>query len=173
VNIDEPITIEPYSPAWVAHFASERAVLCHALSLEPSRVEHIGSTSVVGMQAKPIVDIMLGLDSFPPLPAVSDRLHSLGYETLGEAGVPGRFYFRKRLPNAFNVQSVSFGGRLWKNNLLLRDFLTTHPVEALRYADEKYRAYQAGHDTLLAYSAAKTSIIAELMAAAQQWCQVA
>jgi hypothetical protein len=122
VNVDEPITIEPYNPAWVTHFASERAVLCHALSIKPSRVEHIGSTSVVGMQTKPIVDIMLGLDSFPPLPRVSDRLHSLGYEALGEAGVPGRLYFRKRLPNAFNVQAVSFGGPLWKNNLLLRDF---------------------------------------------------
>jgi GrpB-like predicted nucleotidyltransferase (UPF0157 family) len=173
VNIDEPITIEPYTPAWVTHFASERAVLCRALSIKPSRVEHIGSTSVVGMQAKPIVDMMLGLDSFPPLPIVSDRLHSLGYEALGEAGVRGRFYFRKRLPNAFNVQAVSFDSRLWKNNLLLRDFLMTHPVEARRYADEKYRAYHAGHKTLLAYSAAKTSTMAELLAAAQQWSQVA
>jgi GrpB-like predicted nucleotidyltransferase (UPF0157 family) len=70
VNIDEPITIEPYDPAWITHFASERAVLCRSLSIEPSRVEHIGSTSVVGMQTKPIVEIMLGLDSFPPLPTV-------------------------------------------------------------------------------------------------------
>jgi GrpB-like predicted nucleotidyltransferase (UPF0157 family) len=173
VNIDEPITIEPYTPAWVTDFAGERAVLCHALSTEPSRVEHIGSTSVVGMAAKPIVDMMLGLDSFPPLPIVSDRLHSLGYEALGEAGVPGRLYFRKRLPNAFNVQALSFGSPLWKNNLLLRDFLITHPVEARRYADKKYRAYHAGQNTLLAYSAAKTSMIAELLAAAQQWSQVA
>ena len=173
MNIDEPITIEPYDPAWITHFASERAVLCRSLSIEPSRVEHIGSTSVVGMQTKPIVDIMLGLDSFPPLTRVSDRLHSLGYEALGEAGVPGRLYFRKRLPNPFNVQAVSFGSPLWKNDLLLRDFLITHPVEARRYADEKYRAYHAGHQTLLAYSAAKTSIMVELLAAAQQWSQVA
>jgi GrpB-like predicted nucleotidyltransferase (UPF0157 family) len=173
VNIDEPITIEPYSPAWVTHFTSERAVLCYTLSIEPSRVEHIGSTSVVGMQAKPIVDIMLGLDSFSSLPVVSDRLHSLGYKALGEAGVPGRLYFRKRLPYAFNVQAVSFGSSLWKDNLLLRDFLTTHPVEARRYADEKYRAYHAGHKMLLAYSGAKTSIMVELLKAAQQWSQVA
>ena len=106
MNIDEPITIEFYNPAWVTHFASERAVVCHALSIELSRVEHIGSTSVAGMQAKPIVDMMLGLDSFPPLLTVTDRLYSLGYEALGEAGVPGRLYFRKRLPNAFNVQAV-------------------------------------------------------------------
>ncbi len=173
MDIDEPITVEPYNPAWVTQFASERAVLCQALSIEPSRVEHIGSTCVVGMHAKPIVDIMLGLDSFPAPPAVFDRLHSLGYEALGEAGVPGRLYFRKRLPTAFNVQAVSFGSPLWKNNLLLRDFLTTHPAEARRYADEKQRAFQAGHRTLLAYSAAKASTIAELLAAAQRCNQVA
>jgi len=75
------------------------------------------------MHAKPIVDIMLGLDSFPAPPAVSDRLCSLGYEALGEAGVPGRLYFGKRRPTAFNVQAVSFDSPLWKNNLLVRDFL--------------------------------------------------
>src|SRR5438552_1962965 len=64
VNIDEPITIEPYNPAWAAQFARERDLLCQALSVGPSRVEHIGSTSIAGMHAKPIVDIMLGLDSF-------------------------------------------------------------------------------------------------------------
>jgi GrpB-like predicted nucleotidyltransferase (UPF0157 family) len=150
VNIDEPITIEPYNPAWVTDFAGERAVLCHALSIEPSRVEHIGSTSVVGMQAKPIVDMMLGLDSFPLMPTVSDRLHSLGYEALGEAGVPGRLYFRKRRPNAFNVQAVLFGSPLWTDNVLLRDFLITHPVEARRYADKNVGpiTLATGHSSL-------------------------
>ena len=124
------------------------------------------------MQGKPIVDIMLGLDSFPPPPVVSDRLRSVGYEALVEAGVPGRLYFRKRLPNAFNVQAVSFDSPLWKNNLLLRDYLTTHPVEARRYAEEKYGAYHAGHKTLLAYSAAKASTMAALLTAAQQWNHV-
>jgi GrpB-like predicted nucleotidyltransferase (UPF0157 family) len=173
VNIDEPITVEPYNPAWVTQFATESVVLCHALAIEPARVEHIGSTSVVGMRAKPIVDIMLGLDSFPAPPAVSNRLRSLGYEALGEAGVPGRLYFRKRLPTAYNVQAVSFGSPLWKNNLLLRDFLTTHPVEARRYADEKQHAFDAGHRTLLAYSAAKASVLAEVLAAAHQCNEVA
>ena len=173
MNIDEPITIEPYDSAWATHFVSERVLLCRALSIEPSRVEHIGSMSLVGMRAKPIVDLMLGLDSFPPLPTVSDSLQSLGYEALGEAGVPGRLYFRKRRPNAFNVQAILFGSPLWKNNLLLRDFPMTHPVEARRYGDEKYRAYHAGYRTLLACSAAKISIMAELLAAAQQWRQVA
>ena len=172
MNIDEPITIAPYSPAWVTQFVSERAVLCHALAIEPSRVEHIGSTAVIGMPAKPIVDIMLGLDIFPASPAVSDRLRSLGYEAFGEAGVPGRLYFRKRLPTAFNLQAVSFGSPLWRNSLLLRNFLTAHPAEARRYADEKQHAFNAGHRTLLAYSAAKASILAELLTAAHQCNQV-
>ena len=172
IDIDEPITVEPYSPAWVAQFASERAVLCHALSIEPLRVEHIGSTAVVGMHAKPIVDVMLGLDGFPAPSALSGQLGSLGYEAFGEAGVPGRLYFRKRAPTAFNVQAVAFRGPLWWDNLLLRDFLTAHPAEAQRYNDEKLRAFHAGHRTLLSYSAAKASAIAELLADARRCSQV-
>jgi GrpB-like predicted nucleotidyltransferase (UPF0157 family) len=165
MDLDEPITIEPYRPAWVAQFASERMVLCRALALAPSHIEHIGSTSVIGMPAKPIVDILLGLDTAAPPPTVLANLRALGYEALGEGGVPGRLYFRKRQPVAFNVQAVLFGGPLWNNNLLLRDFLRTHPEEARRYADEKLRAFRAGHRMLLAYSAAKASLITELLAA--------
>jgi GrpB-like predicted nucleotidyltransferase (UPF0157 family) len=173
VSIDEPITIEAYNPAWAAQFAGESGVLCLALSVEPSRVEHIGSTAVVGMQAKPIVDIMLGLDSFPPLPALSLQLCSLGYEAFGEAGVPGRHYFRKHGPTAFNVQATLFRSPLWRDNLLLRDFLIAHPAEARRYADQKLRAVDAGHSTLLAYSAAKASTIAGLLVAARRCNQLA
>jgi len=136
-------------------------------------MEHIGSTAIAGMHAKPIVDIMLGLDGFPASPAVSDRLRSIGYEALGEAGVPGRLYFRKRQPIAFNVQAVLFGGPHWNDNLLLRDFLSGHPEEARRYADEKRHAIDAGHRMLLAYSAAKASIVTELLAAAHQCNKVA
>jgi GrpB-like predicted nucleotidyltransferase (UPF0157 family) len=173
VNIDEPITIEAYDPAWIAQFARERDVLCRSLSVEPSRVEHIGSTSVPGMQAKPIVDIMLGLDTFPPPPAVSDRLRDNGYEALREAGLPGRHYFRKRLRTAFNVQAVLFRGPLWNDNLILRDFLATHPAEASRYAEAKQHAFQAGHRTLLDYSDAKAAIITQLLAAAHERNEVA
>ena len=168
LKIDEPITVEPYNPAWVAQFISESAVLSRAFSIEPSRVEHIGSTAVVGMHAKPIVDIMLGLDSLPPPAAILARLCSSGYEALGEAGVPGRLYFRKRAPTAFNAQAVLFSGRLWGDNLLLRDFLKAHPTEARRYSDEKLRLFHAGHRTLLAYSAAKESTVVELLATAHR-----
>jgi GrpB-like predicted nucleotidyltransferase (UPF0157 family) len=173
VNIDEPISIEPYNPAWAAEFAREKDIVCQSLSVESSRVEHIGSTSVAGMHAKPIVDIMVGLDTFPPAALVSERFQALGYEALGEAGVPGRHYFRKRHPNAFNVQTVLFRGPLWNDNLLLRDFLVTHPAEARRYAEAKQHAFRAGHKTLLTYSAAKAAIIAELLASAHRCNEVA
>jgi GrpB-like predicted nucleotidyltransferase (UPF0157 family) len=172
VNIDEPITIEPYNPAWPTQFVREKDAICQALSVSPSRVEHIGSTSIIGMHAKPIVDIMLGLDAFPPPAAISERLQLLGYEALGDAGVAGRLYFCKRLSAAFNVQAVTFGGPLWSDNLLFRDFLADHPVEARRYADAKQHAFGAGHRNLLAYSAAKAFIITELLATAHQYNEV-
>src|SRR4051812_10075758 len=110
VVIDEPITIDPYSAEWPGRFASECAVLCRQLPIDPSRVRHIGSTSVVGLHAKPIVDIMLGWDRFPVPPHVQSAIVSSGYEACGEAGVPGRLYYRKRAGVTFNVQLVVFGG---------------------------------------------------------------
>jgi GrpB-like predicted nucleotidyltransferase (UPF0157 family) len=66
-------------------------------------IEHIGSTSIPGIWAKPIVDIMIGLKSLPLEKSLIDKVIELDYEYLGEAGVNGRIYFRKRFPKAYNV----------------------------------------------------------------------
>ncbi|MGI6706729.1 MAG: GrpB family protein [Clostridia bacterium] len=83
-------------------------------------IEHIGSTSIPGIWAKPIVDIMVGVESFPLGESLIDKMIELGYEYLGEAGVRGRLYFLKRFPKAYNVHVTQFGNMIWKNNILLR-----------------------------------------------------
>ncbi len=96
-------------------------------------------------------------------------LQTLGYEDLGEAGIPGRLYFRRRHPYAFNVHLVSWGSELWTNNLLLRDFLRTHPAVADHYGQHKQELIKSGIGTLLAYSEKKGAVIAELLRRAQAW----
>ena len=71
-------------------FVAERNRLATCLKVEPNTIEHIGSTAVSGMVCKPIVDIMLGVKEVPPPEAWFKELVYLGYESLGEAGVPGR-----------------------------------------------------------------------------------
>jgi len=94
-QIDEPVELSIGRTDWAQLFTEE----CHKLHQvlpEEAAIEHIGSTAVPGMVAKPVIDIMVGVPC--PFPGGTDfpPFSSLGYEPLGEAGVPGRLYFRKR-----------------------------------------------------------------------------
>jgi len=169
MTIDEPVHLEAYNPLWPQYFERERQRIADALRLNISRVEHIGSTAVSGLCAKPIVDIMVGTGAFPPREQVAIRLSELGYQALGEAGVPGRLYFRRRDTISFNVHVVEWEGRHWKPNLALRDYLRAHPDEAARYGKAKVAAAQSGGTSLLQYSEAKSAVVSDLLSRALVW----
>src|SRR4051812_40541019 len=95
-ELDEPVDLVEHRLEWAAEFAFEQSRLAGALSLEPASIQHIGSTSVPELVAKPIIDIMVGLPRYPPSDATTQQLARLGYESLGEAGVLGRSYYRLR-----------------------------------------------------------------------------
>lgn len=168
-TIDEVITVVPYDPIWLRSFADEEARVRDALGTDVIAVEHFGSTSVPGLAAKPVVDLLVGLQALPPSPADRAALQGLGYEHLGEAGVLGRHAFRTRYPRAFNLAVVQWDGLLWRDNLLIRDYLRTHSIAALRYVAEKDAAMAAGLSTLLAYSDHKAMFIQDLLGLARVW----
>jgi GrpB-like predicted nucleotidyltransferase (UPF0157 family) len=161
--LDEPVHLESYNPAWEHAFLVEQKRLLNELKLAARSIEHIGSTAVPGLLAKPIVDIMVGVHPFPPPEAWSQSLVALGYEALGEAGVPGRLYFRRRGPISYNVHVVEDGDVHWVNNIALRDYLRKAPEVAKRYASTKRAAIAAGATTLLKYSEAKGRMLEELL----------
>lgn len=98
MEINEKIYIEEYNPEWAGQYEYEKEQLCNALGDAVLGIEHIGSTSIPGIWAKPIVDIMIGVKSLPLEKSQICKVIELGYEYLGEAGVSGRIYFRKRFP---------------------------------------------------------------------------
>jgi GrpB-like predicted nucleotidyltransferase (UPF0157 family) len=140
----KPIIIAAYDPAWRERFDDERAILLRACESDAFvRIEHVGSTSVPGLAAKPIVDIMPGvrsLDAFAPL---IPRVESLAYEYVPEyehdgpagEGMPERRYFRKDVggERAFHLHVVETGGEFWRRHLLFRDYLRAHPDAAREY----------------------------------------
>ena len=157
--LDEPVTLEPHDPRWAALAADEIARLRGSLGPDAC-VEHIGSTAVPGLVAKPIIDLLVGVADLAQPLRLSD------YEAFGEAGMPGRRYFRKRGALCFNAQAVVHQGPLWSDALLLREFLRAHPGQVERYAQGKREALAAG-GTLLAYSKYKAPLIADLLARAR------
>ena len=162
-TVDEYIHVADPDSHWPQLFASEQRRLADALGMPQARIEHIGSTAVPGLAAKPIIDIMMGVDTYPPAPLDVDKVSSLGYECLGEAGVPGRVYFRRRGPHDFNLHLVEIDGPIWQNNIRLREYLTASPDARVRYSAAKLQAVQNGATRLLAYSAAKSDIVDELL----------
>lgn len=139
-NIDEPVHLRPHDPAWPELFAHESTRIL--ASVEPEcAVEHIGSTAVSGLDAKPIIDIMIGVSAFSPGHPIVAHLVEMGYESLGETGIPGRLYFRRRsVAQPFNVHVVQHDGLIWCDNVALRDYLLVNPEAARRYADAKRQA---------------------------------
>jgi GrpB-like predicted nucleotidyltransferase (UPF0157 family) len=167
VDVDEPIHVVPYEPAWVV-LAAElveqiRAGLCGL----PVDVEHVGSTAVPGLDAKPVLDVQVGCEH-RDVAAVVERVRRLGFEHLSHAGVPGREYLRRRCGGAAeaNVHVVERGGRLWADNILFRDHLRAYPEAAAHYGSAKRDAALAT-GRLLEYSALKASVVSEIMSAAR------
>lgn len=167
--IDEKIHIEDYNPEWPFLYEKEKELLASKLGNWIRGIEHFGSTSVPNLAAKPIIDILIGVDSLALDDKALSDLSELGYEALGEAGVPGRLYFRKRKPNSFNLAVVLYNGALWKNNIILRDYLRANPDEAKKYGEIKRAIFLKGIDTLLAYSDQKSSYVRELLDKAKAW----
>lgn len=165
-DIDEPIHLCDYDAAWPDLYETESRRIARAL---PPDVyfEHIGSTSVPGMLAKPIVDIMIGVEG-GQVERIRVKVGELRYEDMGEAGVTGRIYLRRRVLGdsrivGFNVALVEHGGTIWNSNLALRDSLRKNADAAREYAEVKRAAVASGATSLLAYSEYKRPCVNRLM----------
>jgi GrpB-like predicted nucleotidyltransferase (UPF0157 family) len=167
--LDERITVCPADPSWPSWFLQETARLRSALPGDlVAEIQHIGSTAVPGLDAKPIVDLMVGIGEPSRIAKVVERLERLGYESLGEAGVPGRWALRKRdVAQPYNIAIVAYQGDWWKLNLAVRDFLRANAEGARNYASAKWHAVSNGADMLLAYSDAKRVVIERIAAEAR------
>ncbi len=164
--IDEHVVLVPYDDSWPQSFEHQRQRLAGTLSLPAESFEHIGSSAVPGLVAKPVIDMMLGVASLERVHDALSRLGILGYENFGEAGVPGRIYLRLRGDRSFNLHIVERGGSHWANNLAMRDLLRRDAGARERYAAGKQAALAGAGNRLLAYSAAKQPLIEELLAQA-------
>lgn len=163
---DEPVEITDHDPHYEGRFRAERDRLRIGLATASLKFEHIGSTAVPGLAGRPIVDLMLGAPpaSWAALDELRARVVALGYEDLGDAGLPERVCFRRQTKlRDFEVVLVEEGGAHWRENVAVRDYLRAHPAEAAAYGDAKRAAVAGGARTLLAYSEAKRRAMATLL----------
>lgn len=155
--------IVPHDPAWADVFEGERAVIAAALGLAAERIEHIGSTAVPGLGAKPIVDVMIGVDGESQFRRCVALLLPLGYEHRGET-VPGTLYNRKEGPPRVNAHLCQFEGDFWSEKVVFRDYLRSHTETAREYEALKQRILEELGPDPPAYNAAKAPFILEVLA---------
>ena len=165
-DLDEPVHVEEWDRAWPISAAAVLAECRAALGGQALAVEHMGSTAVPGLAAKPIIDVLVGVRRGRQK-AVAEALSAHGWTPLGEAGVQGREYLRRRAGQHANVHIVEHGSALWRDNLALRDYLRRDPDARQRYATVKRLAAQEA-PTLLAYSERKATVMEELLREASQ-----
>lgn len=159
------IKLVAYDPAWPREYERERRAVLAALgpAADVLRFEHVGSTAVPGLMAKPTVDLLIGASR----PGVDARavaaLESLGYKHMGEHGIPGREFFRKGLPPTHHLHWVQLGSPFWERLLIFRDHLRTHPADCTIYEDVKTGLADTFSREREKYTAGKDPVCAEIL----------
>lgn len=161
----ERIELVDYDPTWAELFEREQGVLAPVFDGKAVGIEHIGSTSVPGLCAKPIVDVLVGLRELRLTDEQVEDMQRLGYDYLGEHGLPGRLFFRKE-PRTHHVHVVEHGGEVWDRQITFRDALRADADERRRYDEFKRRLAAEGHPRET-YAELKTPFIREVEARAR------
>lgn len=128
--------IVEHDPNWPIEFEEEKTRVLGALRINEERIKHIGSTSIPGLGAEPIVDITVGIPTMEQASFYLTSLERIGYEWR-DYTVPGTWYIRKELPWRFNLHMTEYGNEFWLVHLLFRDHLRTHHEIARTYESLK------------------------------------
>lgn len=128
------IEVTPYNPHWPKMFEEEASRIKEVMGNNCLEIHHIGSTSVPGLDAKPIIDIIMVVRN--PIDAIPS-LESIGYPYKGEVNIPFRFYFSKETPIQVHLHMYEEGNSEIELNLLFRNYLRTHPETVTEYTTLK------------------------------------
>jgi GrpB-like predicted nucleotidyltransferase (UPF0157 family)/predicted acetyltransferase len=162
---EEPVVVADYDAAWPRLFEEERAALAAALGGAAVAIEHVGSTAVPGLAAKPIVDILVGLRSYPAAAGEIAAVEAVGYVYRGELGIPGRQFFARGRPRT-HVHATLYQSDFWRSHLLFRDYLRASPEDAARYAALKRELAVRYREDRTGYTESKDSFVADVLARA-------
>jgi GrpB-like predicted nucleotidyltransferase (UPF0157 family) len=167
------IVVADYDPAWPAMFEQERAKLDAALGSLAVAIEHVGSTAVPGLAAKPIIDLLVGVRSLEEARSrCIEVLQALGYTYMPEyqSWLPDELFFRKGIPGPWthHVHVMQPANPGWERRLLFRDYLRAHPDAADAYTSLKRRLAATFKDDIAAYRTGKDAFVQAAMAKARQ-----
>jgi GrpB-like predicted nucleotidyltransferase (UPF0157 family) len=165
-NPNETFEVTPYDPNWPLMFEEESASVEATIGENAVEIEHVGSTSVPGLSAKPIIDMLLAVESFLPLAEYERLLGPLGYhyQSLGPETDSEWLFFWKGVPRTHHLHIVEFATWQYHRHIIFRDYLRSHPDVAQRYEDVKRELAEAFKSDRPAYTRGKTAFIKSIIA---------
>ena len=167
VSAQKEIVIEKYNLEWPLVFQGLKQKIWPNISDIANAVEHIGSTAVPGLAAKPVIDIVIVIDSTEALPDIISRLEKMGYSHEGIKGIEGREAFKSPEDTpAHHLYVCQKSATSFKNHILLRDYLRKNPEAAREYGALKTRLAEKFKDDREGYTEAKTPFITNILAEA-------
>ena len=134
------IRVVQYDHSWPVKYELEKDRITAVLKNELVSVHHIGSTSIPGMSAKPIIDLLLEVKDIAKIDGYNNEMIVLGYEPRGELGLPGRRYFSREEPKdvrTHHVHAYQTDNIELERHLAFRDYMIAHPDDAKIYAELK------------------------------------
>ena len=161
------VLLREYDARWPGLYASEAARLTTAVAPLVVRFERMGSTAVPGLVAKPIVDILGGIESGVDRAAVIAAIIAAGYVHRGENGIPGREFFRRGEPRSYHLHLTTLDGAFWGDHLAFRAWLRAHDDARDAYAALKRELATRYPRDREAYIKAKGPFVFEALARAR------
>jgi GrpB-like predicted nucleotidyltransferase (UPF0157 family) len=170
--VADRVVIVPYDTAWPVIFAKLGSSLREALGDTALRIDHIGSTAVPGLAAKPIIDVQVSVRSLEPLDAFRLPLECLGFVFRADNPELTKRYFRERPGDRRTHVHVRRAGS-WAEQfaLLFRDYMRAHEQDTQRYAELKHRLAEEYGEDRHGYTEAKAPFLWEIMVKADRWSQ--
>lgn len=168
--MDKEITIEEYNPIWSKEFEAEKVKLKDILADKVLAIEHIGSTSVEGLGAKPILDISIGVNEIGVVSEFIEPLKQIGYEFVYHKSFPERRFFRKGRWGAgtHHLHFYQFNGEHWNNQILFRNYLRTHPDVLKEYHQLKVDLAEKFRFDRASYTESKAAFIQRVLQLAEE-----
>ncbi|PNE22864.1 hypothetical protein V511_05730 [Mesotoga sp. Brook.08.YT.4.2.5.1] len=156
------VIVDEYSAAWPRLFKEEAERISASLNELQKTIEHIGSTAVPGLRAKPVIDIMIGVSSLEQADSCVPLIERTGYlyRPEHEDSMPERRYFERSGSEIdYHVHMVVFESKFWRDHIFFRDYLRENPEAAEQYADLKEELAGKFRDNREAYTNGKAEFI--------------
>jgi len=166
------VEVVSHDPAWRREFEIEAKEIRRVLEDNLVAIHHIGSTAIPGIHAKPVIDFLVEVEDLVRLDDQTRKMIDLGYEAMGEFGIPGRRYFRKDSSpgtRTHNIHSFKTGSPGLDRHLAFRDYLIAHTLEAEEYSALKRKLAAEFPNDIEGYMDGKDAYIKRIEAKAIEW----